>query len=318
MAAVAGRSGHPRSRFAPTPSGSLHLGNLRTALWSWLDARLAHAEWLLRLDDLDTPRVKPGACDAIFHDLRQLGLVWDGPVVRQSDRRGLYAGVLQALRRSGTLYPCRCSRRLLAVAAAPHGGWPLYPGTCRRPVSPSGPAWGAAGPWGRLPSWRLRLTAGRLAWQEDGLSPGQLDGAVEVGDVVLRRADGQIAYHLATAVDDLWLGIDRIVRGDDLHRSTGPQVAVMALLGQEPPRYRHVPLVLDAGGRRLAKRSGDAGLAGWCDQGRRPEQLIGRWAAELGWIPQPEALSAAELLQHLRRRGLPGPGQTLSSTQAGS
>ncbi len=292
----------------------MHLGNLRTALWSWLDARLAGAEWLLRLDDLDTPRVRPGASEAILHDLQVLGLAWDGPVVRQSDRRGLYAGVLQALRRSGALYPCRCSRRLLAVGSAPHGGWPLYPGTCRRPVATTGKAWGPGGPQARLPSWRLRLEAERLEWPEDGLRPGRLDAGDDVGDVVLRRADGQIAYHLATAVDELWLGIDRIVRGDDLHRSTGPQVAVMALLGQVPPRYRHVPLVLDPAGQRLAKRRGDAGLQGWCEQGHRPEQLIGHWAAELGWIPQPEALSAAELLKHLQGRGMAGPGQTLSST----
>ncbi|MFW6731326.1 MAG: tRNA glutamyl-Q(34) synthetase GluQRS [Synechococcus sp.] len=307
-----------RGRFAPTPSGPLHLGNLRTALWSWLDARLAGAEWLLRIDDLDSPRVKPGASDAILHDLRALGLDWDGPMVRQSDRRGLYASVLQALRRSGALYPCRCSRRLLAVAAAPHGSWPLYPGTCR----PQGPApasgWGPAGTPPRLPSWRLRLGPQPLGWPEDGPRPGRLDGGTEVGDVVLRRADGQIAYHLATAVDELWLGIDRIVRGDDLHRSTGPQVAVMALLGQQPPRYRHVPLVMDDGGRRLAKRSGDTGLQGWCDQGRRPEQLIGHWGWQLGWLDRSEALSAVELLQHLRQRGLLTAGKTLSSLVSGS
>ena len=262
--------------------------------------------------------MKPGAAEAIVADLRLLGLDWDGPVVRQSDRRGLYAGVLQALRRSGALYPCRCSRRLLSVGSAPHGGWPLYPGTCRPVVPPAGRDWGPKGPEGRLPSWRLRLAVDAIAWHDDGQQPGLLDGRADVGDVVLRRADGQIAYHLATAVDELWLGIDRIVRGDDLHRSTGPQVAVMALLGQEPPRYRHVPLVLDAEGRRLAKRSGDAGLQGWCDQGRRPEQLIGHWAAQEGWIDRSAALSAAELLQHLRRRGVSEAGQTLSSTGAGS
>ncbi len=262
--------------------------------------------------------MKPGASDAILHDLRALGLVWDGPVVRQSDRRGLYGSVLQALRRSGCLYPCRCSRRLLAVAAAPHGGWPLYPGTCRPAGAVPARDWGATGAGGRLPSWRLRMGTDPLEWPEEGARAGRLDGGTDVGDVVLRRADGQIAYHLATAVDELWLGIDRIVRGDDLHRATGPQVAVMALLGQRPPRYRHVPLVLDEAGRRLAKRSGDAGLQGWCDSGRRPEQLIGAWAWQLGWIDRSEAVSAEELLQHLRHRGLAPAGQTLSSTGGGS
>jgi glutamyl-tRNA synthetase len=315
---MAGRRTRSCGRFAPTPSGPLHLGNLRTALWSWLDARLTGAAWLLRIDDLDRPRVRPGAIEAIIHDLQALGLAWDGPVLRQSDRRGCYASVLQALRRTGWLYPCRCSRRLLAVAAAPHGGWPLYPGTCRPLVSTPASGWGPTGVDRRLPSWRLRQGSSRLEWPEDGDLAGRLDGATEVGDVVLRRADGQIAYHLATAVDELWLGVDRIVRGDDLYRSTGPQVAVMALLGQRPPRYRHVPLVVDGAGQRLAKRRGDAGLQGWCDQGRRPEQLIGDWACQLGWIDRPEALSAVELLEHLRRRGLPQGGQTLSSTGGGS
>ena len=140
-----------RGRFAPSPSGPLHRGNLRTALLSWLEARLAGGEWLLRIDDLDTPRNRAGAEEAILADLTWLGLAWDGPLWRQSERRGLYASVLSALRRDGRLYPCRCSRRLLADVSAPHGGWAVYPGFCRQGQG----GWGDVD--GRWPSWRLRL-----------------------------------------------------------------------------------------------------------------------------------------------------------------
>ena len=274
----------------------MHLGNLRTALLSWLSARLAGAEWLLRIDDLDTPRNRPGAEAQAIADLQWLGLLWDGPVIRQSERRGLYHSLLSALRSQGCLYPCHCSRRMLADVSAPHGAWPLYPGTCRGLP----PDWGARK--GRLPSWRLRLAAGRLHWPEQGQVSSHLDGLTEVGDVVLRRADGFLAYHLATAADELWLGITDVVRGDDLWVTTGPQVALMQLLGCAPPSYWHVPLLRDQGGQRLAKRDGSAGLEGWRCRGGRAEELIGQWAAQLGWLSSGAELSAQELLDELKRR----------------
>ena len=287
---------HRRARFAPTPSGPLHLGNLRTALLSWLSARLTGAEWLLRIDDLDTPRNRPGAEAQTIADLQWLGLLWDGPVIRQSERRGLYHSLLSALRSQGCLYPCHCSRRMLADVSAPHGAWPLYPGTCRGLA----PDWGVRK--GRLPSWRLRLPAGRLHWPEQGQVRSHLDGLSEVGDVVLRRADGFLAYHLATAADELWLGITDVVRGDDLWVTTGPQVALMQLLGCAPPSYWHVPLLRDQAGQRLAKRDGSEGLERWRCLGGRAEGLIGQWAAQLGWLPAGAELSAEELLAELKRR----------------
>jgi glutamyl-tRNA synthetase len=294
FAAQQQRSRQRRSRYAPTPSGPLHLGNLRTALLSWLQARLSGAQWLLRIDDLDTPRIRPGAELQALEDLRWLGLDWDGPLLRQSERRGLYHSVLSALRRCGLLYPCHCSRRMLADVSAPHGAWPLYPGTCR----------GLAPDWcarqGRWPSWRLRLEPGPLPWRELGAGPGRLDAVTEVGDVVLRRADGFLGYHLATAVDELWLGITTVVRGEDLSVSTGPQVALMQLLGCPPPQYWHVPLLLDERGTRLAKREGAAGLQGWRAMGGDAPSLIGHWAAQFGWVPEGSRLSAAELLQQLK------------------
>lgn len=282
-----------RGRFAPSPTGPLHSGNLRTALLAWLAARLAGGVVLLRIDDLDSPRNRSGAVEAIQADLAWLGLDWDGPAEFQSQRRGLYASVLSALRRGGWLYPCRCSRRLLADISAPHGAMPVYPGTCR----------GGEADWsarqGRLPSWRLRLPPGALCWEERCAAPGCLDGASQVGDVVLRRADGFLAYHLATAVDELRLGITEVVRGVDLWSSTAPQVAVMRLLGAAPPAYRHVPLCRDAQGQRLSKRNAATGLEGLRALGLDAPAVIGRLAASTGLVPPGSRLSAAELAQEL-------------------
>ena len=287
-----------RGRFAPSPTGPLHAGNLRTALLAWLGARLARGVILLRIDDLDAPRNRPGAVEAIQTDLAWLGLTWDGPVELQSRQRGLYATVLSGLRRGGWLYPCRCSRRMLADVSAPHGASPIYPGTCRRQP----PDWSARG--GRLPSWRLRLPPGSIRWQERYAAPGCLDAATQVGDVVLRRADGFLAYHLATAVDELRLGITEVVRGVDLWPATGPQVALMGLLGMAPPAYGHVPLLCDGRGQRLSKRDGAEGLEGMRRRGLDAPAVIGLLAAGAGLVPTGSRLSATELLQEVRPQSL--------------
>jgi len=274
-----------RGRFAPSPTGRLHRGNLRTALLAWLDARLAGGELLLRLDDLDTPRNRPGAEESILADLRWLGLDWDGPPLRQSERRGLYATALSALRRGGALYPCRCSRRLLADVSAPHGALSVYPGYCRALL----PQWGAVG--GRLPSWRLRLPAGPLRWPERFAAPGRLEGATAVGDGVLRRADGVVAYHLATAVDELTLGISDVVRGEDLADNTARQILLQRQLGLPTPRYLHTPLVRNAQGEKLSKQTGAPAL-----DTRAPLAALNAAAAMLGLLPMagslPEALAS--------------------------
>ncbi|MFM7267309.1 MAG: tRNA glutamyl-Q(34) synthetase GluQRS [Cyanobium sp.] len=282
-----------RGRFAPSPSGALHLGNLRTALLSWLDARLQGGVWLLRIDDLDTPRNRQGAGEAIEADLRWLGLTWDESVVWQSQRRGRYATVLSALRRGGLLYPCRCSRRMLADISAPHARRGVYPGTCRTLRG----GWGAQGE--RLPSWRLRLRDGPITWEERFAQPGLLDGASAVGDPVLRRADGFLAYHLATAVDELALGISDVVRGEDLWAATAPQVEVIRALGQPPPRYGHVPLWRDGQGQRLSKREASEGLAGLRARGLDAAGVVGDLAASLALVPPGSRLSAHELLASL-------------------
>ena len=259
-------------RFAPTPSGPLHLGNLRTALLSWLQVRLNHGQWLLRIDDLDPPRLRPGATESALDDLRWLGLHWDGAVIFQSQRLGLYSSFLSALRRQGFLYACRCSRRQLA-------GRHPYPGTCRG----LGLGWGLEE--GRLPAWRLVV-------------PDTF--ASTCGDLVVRRADGFVAYHLATVVDELTLGITDVVRGADLATACSAHQALAAVLGQPSPAYHHVPLLLTGGGVKLAKRDQASGTAPLKALGWQPEQLVGHLAASLGLVPPETAMSADELLESLR------------------
>jgi glutamyl-tRNA synthetase len=298
-----------RGRYAPSPTGPLHLGNLRTALISWLITRLQGGTWLLRIDDLDTPRNRSGAEDRILADLRWLGLDWDGPLIRQSERRGLYATVLSSLRRAGDLYPCRCSRRLLADISAPHGAAPVYPGFCRGLE----PRWGPE--QGRLPSWRLALEPGPLRWREQLARPGALDASGEVGDVVLRRADGFLAYHLATAVDELTLGITDVVRGVDLWAATGPQLAVMRRLGGGAPAYWHVPLWHETSGQRLSKREGSPGLEALRRAGLQPADAVGLLAASLDLVPKGSRLSARELLQQLDQECLRRQLATLAQAE---
>ena len=267
-------SGGYRGRFAPSPTGALHLGNLQTALLSWLSARQADGVWLLRIDDLDTPRNRPGAIEAIQSDLRWLGLEWDGPVLLQSERRGIYHSWLSWLRRSGRLFACRCSRKELA-------GQLIYPGTCRQ----AGHDWG----WQqqRLPSWRLRVAD---------------DDPHASGDVVLRRADGFIAYQLATVIDELSFGITDVVRGADLREALPAQRSVFAALGESPPQFRHGPLLCDASGQKLSKREASSGLGPLRAAGLDAAAVIGRLASGLQLLDPGARLSATELLEHLTQQ----------------
>jgi glutamyl-tRNA synthetase len=218
-------------RFAPSPTGDLHLGNLRTALLAWLFARSAGASFLMRMEDLDTGRVRPGAEERQLADLRAIGIDWDGPVVRQSERLDLYAGALERL----DTYPCFCTRaEIREAASAPHGPVGAYPGTCRELSERERAEREAAG---RPPALRVRA-----------------DGTVD--DFVVRRGDGAFAYNLAVVVDDAEMGVDQVVRGDDLADSTPRQVWLARALGLPVPDYVHVPLVVGPDGARLAKRHG--------------------------------------------------------------
>ncbi|WP_040765996.1 tRNA glutamyl-Q(34) synthetase GluQRS [Tsukamurella sp. 1534] len=235
-------------RYAPSPSGDLHVGNLRTALLAWLFARSTGREFLLRVEDLD--RVQDGAEARQLTDLAAIGLDWDGPVVRQSGRAGLYADALSRL----DVYECYCTRReILSAPSAPHAPEGAYPGTCRDLTE----AEREARRRDRPAALRLRSTV-RSYTVADELH-GEYTGAVD--DVVLRRGDGTYAYNLAVVVDDAAQGVDQVVRGDDLLSSAPRQAYLASLLGAAPPRYAHVPMVLGPNGVRLAKRDGAVTLA---------------------------------------------------------
>ena len=294
-----------RGRYAPTPSGPLHLGNLRTALLAWLLARRAGGAFVLRMEDLDRPRVRPGAASAILADLRWLGLDWDegpdagGPHApyTQSERMPLYEEHLRRLDDAGLLYPCYCSRADIARAAsAPHGPadeGPRYPGTCRDPARRERQRQRVKG---RPPALRFRVPPGVIA-VEDGLyGRVEQDVAREVGDFVVRRADGVPAYHLAVVVDDALMAMTDVVRGADLLASTPRQIALYHALGYPVPRFLHLPLAVDERGERLAKRHGAVGVGPPRAAGISPARVVGALAASAGLVPPGAEVTAPELL----------------------
>jgi len=233
-------------RFAPSPTGTLHLGNLRTALLAWLFARSAGSAFLVRMEDLDSGRVRPGSAEEQLADLAAIGLDWDGDVVFQSARTERYAAALERL----DVYECYCSRaEIRAAVSAPHGPQGAYPGTCLRLTAAERAERRAAG---REPALRVRA-GGALVAFEDRLH-GRQEGTVD--DFVVRRADGAFAYNLAVVVDDAEQGVEEVVRGDDLLDSTPRQLFLTRTLSLPEPAYAHVPLVLGSDGARLAKRHG--------------------------------------------------------------
>jgi len=259
----------PDGRFAPSPTGVLHVGNLRTALLAWLFARSQGAGFLMRIEDLDTGRVRRELEAGQLEDLRAIGLDWDGPAVRQSERQELYAGALARLDDAGLLYRCWCTRaEIREAASAAHGERPegAYPGTCRE-LSAAAVAEREAR--GRPPAWRVRADGARVTFA-DRLC-GETGG--EVDDFVVRRNDGAYAYNLAVVVDDAEQGIGEVVRGADLLDSTPRQLWLGARLGLPAPGYAHVPLMLGPDGARLAKRHGAVTLADRAALGQAPEDV---------------------------------------------
>lgn len=293
-----------RGRFAPSPTGPLHLGNARTALLSWLAARAAGGDYLLRVEDLDAPRVRPGLEARILAELRWLGLDWEeGPDVggpagpyRQSERAARYDEAVGRLRARGLAYPCFCSRAEIAAASrAPHGpgdDGPRYPGTCRDLP----PAEVARRAERRPPAWRLRVEPGPVAFDDGVHGPQSFDVAGAVGDFVVMRADGVAAYQLACALDDVEMGVTDVVRGDDLLPSTARQVLVQAALGLRPPRFAHVPLVVGEDGGRLAKRHGALSLGDLVERGADPRAVVGLLAEISGLAPAGARLRPRELV----------------------
>lgn len=296
-----------RGRFAPSPTGAAHLGTARTALVAWLRARQAGGRFVMRMEDLDGPRVVPGAAEAMLHELRWLGIDWDegpdvggdrGPYV-QSERFERYRAALEALKASGHVYPCTCSRKEIAsIASAPDGdGELVYPGTCRGgPTHPERP-----------PAWRFRMDA--VPSFVDG-AMGPIDGGA-AGDFVVARADGVFAYQLAVVVDDRDMQISEVVRGQDLLGSTPRQLALFSALDATAPRYVHVPLVLDANGERLGKRHGSVAIAALREAGRAPGQIVAQLARSLGQDVGDE-ISAPELIARFDSSRIGGAPTRLS------
>ncbi|MFT2718733.1 tRNA glutamyl-Q(34) synthetase GluQRS [Deinococcus sp. A31D244] len=273
-------------RFAPSPTGAMHLGNARTALLAWLHSRAHGGRHLLRFEDLDTGRVRPWAYDLTRRDLEWLGLDWDGEVI-QSGRLDLYRDAAARL----DTYPCTCTRREIRdaiedSAGAPHSEEPVYPGTCRAaPRSPDRPA-----------ALRWRVPAGQVC-AHDALSGRTLcqDLRADVGDLVLRRNDGVYAYHLAVVVDDAAGGVTDVLRGEDLWTATPRQAALQAALGLPTPRYLHVPLMTDYRGERLAKRGGAPPLSALREAGESVARIRAELARSLGWLV-PDEVSLPDLL----------------------
>jgi glutamyl-tRNA synthetase len=289
-------------RFAPSPSGTLHLGNLRTALLAWLFARSAGSRFLVRIEDLDRDRSRPEHERSQLDDLRAIGLDWDGEPVRQSDRTELYRASLDRLERDGHVYPCWCTRaEIRAAAEAPHGPLPdgAYPGTCRRLTAEQRAQ--RERDAGRPPSLRLDAHGERIAF-EDRLH-GPVDGAVD--DFVLWRWDGTPAYNLAVVVDDADQDIVEVVRGDDLIDSTPRQLLLHRLLGLRTPSYAHVPLVLGPDGARLAKRHGAVTLADRKNAGETAGDVVGWMAASLGLAAPDETVGASDLIERFDPARLP-------------
>ncbi len=288
-------------RFAPSPTGDLHLGNARTALLAWARARSLGQRFVLRVEDLDGPRTVASAVDGNLDELRWLGLEWDeGPDVggrhvpyRQSARGERYLAALEALRERGEVFECFLSRRdLREAASAPHGpAGPLYgPGERARNANLAA----QRRVDGRPAALRFAPPAGELHALDALHGPVAFEAEREVGALVVRRADGLWAYALAVVVDDAAMGVSEVVRGDDLLAASGAQLALMRALGLTPPTYLHVPLLLDANGERLAKRRGDRTLRSLRAAGVDPARLRGALLASAGLLERPRSLTPAE------------------------
>ena len=282
----------PVGRFAPTPSGRMHLGNVFAALLAWLSVKSRDGEMVLRMEDLDTQRTSTEFADILREDLRWLGLTWDRETPAQSTRGGVYDGYFKTLEEMGLLYPCYCTRSQLHSADAPHlsDGTYVYPGTCRNLT----PAQRAA--FDRNPAWRVRVPD--RVWTVADRVQGQYSCnlATDCGDMVVRRADGVYVYQLAVTVDDGEAGITEVVRGMHLLPSAPRQMYLQDLFAFPHPAYAHVPMLLAPDGRRLSKRDRDLDL-GQLRQRLRPEQLTGALAYAAGLLDKPEPISARELAQ---------------------
>ena len=288
----------PVGRFAPTPSGRMHLGNVFAALIAWLSVRSRGGEMVLRMEDLDTLRTSGEFARILREDLKWLGLDYDRETPPQSQRSAVYDTYFDRLREMGLLYPCYCTRSQLHGVNAPHlsDGTYVYPGTCRNLETP---------PPGRKPAWRVMVPDREWTLQDRVQGHYRLNLATECGDMVVRRADGVYVYQLAVTVDDGEAGVTEVVRGMDLLSSAPRQMYLQELFGFPHPEYGHVPMLLAPDGRRLSKRDRDLDL-GELRKHITPEQLIGTLAFSAGLIDRKVPISAPELAKEFAWEKLTG------------
>ncbi len=281
-------------RLAPSPTGAQHVGNARTYLIAWLAARSAGGKVVLRIEDIDSPRVKAGAAEQAVEDLRWLDLDWDdGPIV-QTQRLPHYEAALAKLQSAELVYPCTCTRSdIEAAASAPHAEHegPVYPGTCAHRRASD-----AASLTDRPFAWRFRVAPGPVSFHDEFRGETTIDLSQLGGDFVVWKSVGSPAYQLAVVVDDAAQGVTDVIRGDDLVPSTPRQLLLYRALGLPAPRFAHVPLVVGPDGRRLAKRHGDTRLSMLRKAGVKPESLLGLLAYSCGWRERIEPIIARELL----------------------
>ena len=296
-------NGQVRGRYAPSPSGVQHLGNIQTAIVAWLQVRLAGGQFALRMDDIDTPRVKEGSVAQILDDLRWLGLDWDmiegidfvpdnDGVYVESHYLSYYREAFEVLEKHGLLYPCACSRKQIRkIVGKPNAaGHYVYPGTCR----------------GQTISffaedqqlvWRYRAPDELICFKDELMGEQTQNVARAWGDLIVKRFNDLYAYQLVSVVDDIKMGITDVVRGEDLLDSTPGQIALFEALGAEPPRFWHVPLKTDGAGNKLAKRDGSDSLWLLREMGKTPEEVVGQLAFELGLVETDTPLGLGALLR---------------------
>lgn len=290
-----------RGRFAPSPSGRMHLGNLCCALLAWLSVRSRNGEMLLRIEDLDPNRCTREKAELLMDDLSWLGLTWDeGPGHErthapycQSARRELYESALSELRAKNDVYPCFCTRAELHAVSAPHAGDGTfrYPGLCRNLT----PAEAEEKSRTRRPSLRFRAPDKSVTFEDLYCGPQSINVQSTFGDFIVRRSDGVHAYQLAVTVDDALMGVTEVIRGRDLLPSTGCQIQLFHALGHTPPHYGHIPLLVNRDGRRLSKRERDLDI-GVLRTRFTPEQLLGRMANLLDFLDRPEKITLTDLI----------------------
>ena len=303
----------PVGRFAPTPSGRMHLGNVFAALIAWLSVRSRDGEMVLRMEDLDTQRTSAEFAEILRDDLRWLGLSWDRETPAQSQRSAVYDKYFEILREKGLLYPCYCTRSQLHSVNAPHlsDGTYVYPGTCRNLTD------GERAAFHRAPAWRV-VVPDRVWTVEDKIQGTyRCNLATECGDMVVRRADGVYVYQLAVTVDDGEAGVTEVVRGMDLLSSAPRQMYLQELFGFPHPEYAHVPMLLAPDGRRLSKRDRDLDL-GILRQRLTREALLGALAFAAGLIDQEVSVSLKELTKEFSWKKLSGNHIFLDPTRLGN